>query len=206
MTGRVSAPLRWLLAGVVVVAAVVIAVWPRGHGAVPVAAAPAPPNLTADRAKAALAPCRPRSTATPTLADVRVTCLASGSGVDLGSLLGGQPALVNVWASWCVPCQQELPALDAYAVRPGAVPVIGVQVQSDQRSGLELLAGLGVHHLQMVYDTGAAAKALKLPVGLPVSYLVEPDGTATVITRPSRVLDSATQVAQAVATYTGGAG
>lgn len=203
MTGRVRWSLRWLVAGVVVVAAVVIAVWPRDHAAAP-AAAPAPPNLAADRARAGLAPCRPQQTATPTLAAVRVTCLADGSGVALGSLLGGQPALVNLWASWCVPCQRELPALDAYAARPDAVPVVGVQVQSDQRSGLRLLSGLHVHHLQLVYDTGAAARALRLPVGLPVSYLVRSDGTATVITQPSRVLDSVEQVRRAVATYTGG--
>jgi hypothetical protein len=58
----------------------------------------------------------------------------------------------------------------------------------------------------MVYDTGAASRALRLPVGLPVSYLVRPDGRATVITEPSRVLDSVAQVEQAVAAYTGGAG
>jgi thiol-disulfide isomerase/thioredoxin len=134
---------------------------------------------------------------------VHVTCLASGAGVDLGSLLAGQPALVNVWASWCQPCQQELPALDAYAALPGSIRVIGVQVQSDQQDGLHLLTSIGVHHLPMVFDTGAAAKALHLPVGLPVSYLVQPDGTATVITSPSRVLDTVAQVKQAVATYLG---
>ena len=208
MTSRISRPVRWLVAGVVVVAAVVIAVWPRGGGAAPAAAQPAPqPNLTAARAKADLPRCVPAAPgpATPVLADVHVTCLATGAGVDLGTLLAGHSALVNVWASWCVPCQQELPALDAYSARPGSIPVIGVQVQSPQSDGLGLLAGLGVHHLPMVYDaTGAAAKALRLPEGLPVSYLVRPDGTATVITRPSRVLDTADQVEQAVTELGGG--
>jgi thiol-disulfide isomerase/thioredoxin len=205
VTGRFGGPLRWLVAGVVVIAAVVIAVWPRGHGGASSAAPPPTGNLAAARAGAGLAPCVAQPAATPTLAAVRVTCLADGAGVRLGALVGGRTALVDVWASWCVPCQQELPALDAYAAQPGAVPVIGVQVQSDQASGLRLLAGLHVHHLQFVYDTGAASRALKLPVGLPVSYLVRSDGTATVITKPSRVLDSVAQVKQAVAAY-GGAG
>jgi thiol-disulfide isomerase/thioredoxin len=207
VTSRINRPVRWLVAGVVVVAAVVIAVWPRGGTDAPAAAQPAPqPNLTAARAKADLPACAPATPgpATTALADVRVTCLATGAGVDLGTLLAGRAALVNVWASWCVPCQQELPALDAYSARSGAIPVIGVQVQSPQADGLGLLSGLGVRHFPMVFDTGAAAKALRLPEGLPVSYLVAPDGTATVITRPARVLDTADQVAQAVATYAGG--
>jgi thiol-disulfide isomerase/thioredoxin len=193
---------RLVLAAVVVLVAVGIAVWPRWHGAASTAAVRPAADLTAARSRADLAPCTPAGPA-KALAGVRVTCLASGAGVDLGSLLAGQSALVNVWASWCQPCQQELPALDAYAAEPGSIRVIGVQVQSDQQDGLHLLTSIGVHHLPMVFDTGAAAKALHLPVGLPVSYLVHPDGSTTVITRPSRVLDTVAQVKQAVATYLG---
>ena len=190
--------LRWLVAAVVVLAAVVVAVWPRAHPNPP-AAAPAP-NLTAARQHADLAPCVSHPGGAAALA-VPVTCMADGTPVDLGDLVAGGPALVNVWASWCQPCQQELPALDAYAASPGAIPVVGVQVQSPQSDGLRLLAGLHVRHFPMVFDTGAAAKALRLPVGLPVSYLVAPDGTATVITEPARVLTTAVQVRAAVAHY-----
>jgi thiol-disulfide isomerase/thioredoxin len=203
---RISRPVSWSIAAVVVVVAVAIAVWPRGHAA----ANPAPaPDLTSARAAADLAGCTtPATHATDTaLAAVHVTCMADGKGVDLGTLLGGRPALVNVWASWCVPCQQELPALDAYAAQPGALPVIGVQVQSAQADGLSLLSSLKVHRMPMLYDTGGAAgRALHLPVGLPVSYLVKANGSATVITKPSRVLDSVAMVKQAVTTYLGGAG
>lgn len=196
---------RWLLAGVVVVVAVAIAVWPRGQQPVSPAAAAAT-SLASARATAGLAPCVPTTHPSAHPLDVTVTCLATGSNVDLGTLLAGAPALVNVWASWCVPCQQELPALDAYAATPGAIRVVGVQVQSVQSDGLRLLTELHVKHLPMVFDTtGAAAKALRLPVGLPVSYLVAPDGTATLITNPARVLDSVAQVRQAVTTYLGDA-
>lgn len=197
---------RWLVAGVVVLAAVVIAVWPRGGGSGAATPQPPPaPNLTTARAKADLAPCRPGDHATPSLAGVRVTCEANGADVDLGNLAGGRAVLLNVWASWCVPCQRELPALDAYAALPGAIPVIGVQVQSQQSAGLDLLAGLRIRHLPIVFDrSGATAGRLRLPFGLPVSYLVRPDGTATVVRQPALVLDTVDQVRAAVATYLGG--
>jgi thiol-disulfide isomerase/thioredoxin len=194
--------LRWVVVAAVVVAAVVVAVWPRGHANAPAAAAPAP-NLTAARGKADLAPCVTDPGQATSLA-VSVTCMADGKPVDLGDLVSGGPALVNVWASWCQPCQQELPALDSYAASPGAIRVVGVQVQSPQSDGLSLLAGLRVRHFPMVYDTGAAARALRLPVGLPVSYLVGPDGSTTVITQPARVLATVAQVRAAVTHYLGG--
>lgn len=199
---------QWALVVVVVAVAVTIAVWPRGHASpAPAAAAP---DLSADRARAALPAC-PTSTTHPTatLAAVHVTCLGDGRTVDLGAVLAGGPVLLNVWATWCQPCQQELPALNAYAAQPGAVRVLGVQVQSPEKDGLDLLTSLGVH-LPMVYDAtnafadgGVAARALQLPQVLPVSYLVQPDGTATVVRRPASVLLSVDAVRQAVATYLG---
>lgn len=199
-----SVPLRWALVVVVLAVAAVVALWPRSDSAGS-AAPSAAPDLTTDRAKAALHPC-PHPTATvpadSAFRGVQVTCAADGSTVDLGALLAGAPMLVNVWAPWCVPCQTELPTLADYAAEPGAIGVLEMQVRSDQRDGLAALAGLGVH-LPAVFDgDGAAARALRLPEGLPASYLVRPNGTVVLITQP-RVFSSAGEVRQAVARYLG---
>ena len=194
----VSSSVRWTLVVVVLAVAGVVALWPRTGGQHQQSSLPSAPSgqsvadLAALRARAALAPCpsaRPGDAGAgvgpAALSGVRATCLGDGSSVDLGAALAGRPALVNVWASWCTPCQQELPALAAYSSAPDAVPVLGVQVQNDAAAdGLDLLAYLGVH-LPSVYDTnGAVSSALHLPVALPASYVVSSDGQVRPVNPP----------------------
>lgn len=200
---------RWLVVAVVLVAAVVIAVWPRGDSAPSNAATPTidvqTPNVATVRAQAALHPCpaTPASALT-TLTRATVHCAANGATVDFGSVLDpAAPTLVNVWAFWCEACKTELPVLDQYAATQGAVRVVTLMVQSPEADGLQTLAGLHVHLPTVVDASGAVSKALKLPIGLPASYFVRPDGTATLIDS-LRTFSTVDQVRQAVTEYAGG--
>jgi thiol-disulfide isomerase/thioredoxin len=179
----VTSAARWSLAGLVLVVAAVVAIWPRDPDP---PAQPPPPDLGAARAEAALEPCPSAgSPAGPrSLAGVEVECLADGSQVDFAAVLANRPVLVNVWATWCKPCEEELPLLASYAAEPDSVPVVGLAVQSTQAGALELLESIDVR-LPTVLDTGgAASRALRLPVGLPASYLVTADGTVRLVEDP----------------------
>ena len=205
---RFGAGARWLTLGIVLAAAVLVALWPRGNSA-PAQSAPvipiAAPNLAAARAQAALTPCpaAPPAVNTP-VTTAGVSCAASGKPVTFGSVLDpSAPTLVNVWAFWCQECQTELPVLEQYATSQGALRVITLMVQSPEANGLQTLADLHVHLPTVVDASGAASKALKLPFGLPVSYLVKPDGTATVI-NSLRTFSTVEQVRTAVAQSQGG--
>ncbi|AHH93684.1 TlpA disulfide reductase family protein [Kutzneria viridogrisea] len=197
--GSLSTRLRWVLVGLVLVVAAAVAFWPRSQ---PQPAAAPAPDLTALRAKAALAKCpapQGGGGAAAKLSGLKVECMADGSAVDLGAVLGGRPALVNFWEPWCLPCRDELKALQDYAAEPGAATVLLVQVpaNSDQASGLDMLAGLGVH-LPSVWDpSGAVAKVLGKPNAFPISYVVDAGGAAHRVLSPA-VFTTPDQVRQAV--------
>ncbi|WP_329054246.1 TlpA family protein disulfide reductase [Amycolatopsis sp. NBC_01488] len=193
---------KWALAAAVLAVALIVALLPRGGG--DSAAKPSEDSaaLAPARSAAALQPCPAAGPAQPVkqLDGVKADCLGDGSSVDVGRALAGAPALVNVWASWCEPCRTELPVLQEYAKQPGAVRVLGVQVQSPAKDGLNLLAQLGVH-LPSVFDgdgpTGPVRTALKVPSSLPASYLVTAAGEVRFIANP-RTFGNTDQVRAAV--------
>ena len=89
--------------------------------------------------EANLDPC-PVSSATRVpdgLPDVTLSCLGNGPAVHLAGL-AGTPTVINVWGSWCIPCQRETAALSTVynSLRP-KVRFLGVDTADDANSALD---------------------------------------------------------------------
>lgn len=210
--------IRWTIVVLVLAVLAVVALWPRDSGPLgpaqeaqpgqagasappPVAEKPVDPRL---RAQAALEACRPAEDGRRAqLTGAVGTCLADGVPADLAALVGGRPTLVNTWATWCAPCREELPALQAYSERPGAIDVVGVQVQSGAAEGLELLRALGVHYPNLHDGENRIRQALPMPNVLPVSFVVTAEGEVRRVDPPI-AFGSADEVDSAVRRTLGG--
>jgi thiol-disulfide isomerase/thioredoxin len=150
-------------------------VTPSGGASVPVTTGePAPADLVA---AADLADCPSSDPDVPAredgLPDLVLPCLGDGPDVRLAGLRG-RPTVLNLWASWCEPCREELPLLADLAAT-GSVRVLGVDVQDDPGAALSLLTDAGVRYAS-VRDDASATKAPLRWVGLPMTVFVDTDG------------------------------
>jgi thiol-disulfide isomerase/thioredoxin len=188
---------RWAIAAVILMIAGVVAIWPRSEPTpAPEETTRSAPDLAKARAEAGLPACDTGEQGPADLRGITAECLSDGTSVDVATALRG-PVLVNMWATWCEPCKTELPILDEYAKEPGAIKVVTLGVDSRSADALELLTALNVKLPALLDEDGATFDKLR-PVGLPASYLVDADGTVTLIENP-RLFRSVEEIRQAVA-------
>jgi thiol-disulfide isomerase/thioredoxin len=95
----------------------------------------------------------------------------------------GRTVLLNLWATWCVPCREEMPALDALQQQLGGPAFEVVAVNIDTRDPAKPKAWLdevGIEHLAYYADADAKVfqdlKAIGLAFGMPTTVLVDGNG------------------------------
>ena len=111
------------------------------------------------------------ATAISELPDATLQPLGEGQPVDLADLRG--PMVINLWASWCGPCREELPQYEAFAKKyAGKVDVLGVDWQDTRADKARaLIRSTGVTY-PLVTDPDGRMRAQALPKVI----LVDKDG------------------------------
>ena len=142
-------PLSWALAGAVLAAGLAAAC--GGAGDEPPSYRPLPP--------------------------LDVTYL-DGAAADLGQFRG-QVVVLNLWATWCIPCRDEMPELEEMHARypSDEFTVVGISIDEGDVALVEgFLSEFGITYPNFLGDGAALTEALDLYPGVPHTLLIDREG------------------------------
>ena len=105
------------------------------------------------------------------------TELLDGGSFRLSNHLAedGRPVFLNLWASWCFPCREEMPAIDALAAAHPEILFLGVAVQDSLNGAKGFADEIGVTY-PLAFDETNEVSDLYPALGLPGTYLIAADG------------------------------
>jgi peroxiredoxin len=103
---------------------------------------------------------------------------ADGETIRL-SELRGRPVVMNVWASWCPPCREEMPALErvyqAYQQQGAVVLGVNSTIQDQRQDALAFTAGQGLT-FPILFDADGEVTKLYGVRALPTTYFIDAQG------------------------------
>jgi thiol-disulfide isomerase/thioredoxin len=98
----------------------------------------------------------------------------------------GRWVVLNFWATWCVPCIQEIPEIAEFAKAHPRVTVIGVALDAENPAKVKQFAAKTGHAFPLVLADDGVQRQLGEPRALPTTRVYDPAGKV-VYDRPGRV-------------------
>ena len=112
----------------------------------------------------------------PGVVRARFAGFAGGPGFALPEDLRGRPLVLNVWASWCIPCRKEMPAFQSvYLQARGRVGFLGVDFLDEEGAARRLAAETGVTYPLAADPKGTEVAKLGV-TALPTTVFFSADG------------------------------
>lgn len=103
----------------------------------------------------------------------------AGDSISLAELQG-EHVLLNIWATWCVPCRQEMPDLQEIheGFGPDGLRVVAVSIDQAYAKGeIEQFVDRYGIEFTVLHDPQGTVTRLFSTVGVPETFLIGPDGT-----------------------------
>jgi cytochrome c biogenesis protein CcmG/thiol:disulfide interchange protein DsbE len=108
------------------------------------------------------------------LSDLSLPCFTGDAEVRLRDLRG--PTVINIWASWCAPCREELPVMQGLADRAdGRYTVIGVDSGDRRSAAADFATDRGVTFPTLFDEGKEFADSLGIAT-LPATVFIDADG------------------------------
>jgi ribulose-phosphate 3-epimerase len=110
--------------------------------------------------------------------DFRVVDLATGDSVTLHQRYAGKVTLVNVWATWCVPCKVEMPSMEKLYLQraPRGFAIAAVSIDEGSPEDVQTFArDLGLS-FDILHDRSNRVPQLYQTTGVPESFLLDRNG------------------------------
>ena len=102
----------------------------------------------------------------------------------------GDPLVLNVWASWCIPCRSEAPLLSAaYETFGDDVSFVGIDIEDTQDAARAFISEYGLE-FDNYFDRSGSVRSTLGGVGVPITYFFAPGGE--LVYQHSGVIDERT--------------
>ena len=102
---------------------------------------------------------------------------AAGNPMDYGAF-EGKVVVVNFWATWCIPCRQEMPTLDNLQAQLGGPDFTVAAISSDRTAeqAQRFFDEIGADKLTLYHDPRAALARASRVIGYPVVLILDRQG------------------------------
>jgi cytochrome c biogenesis protein CcmG, thiol:disulfide interchange protein DsbE len=95
-------------------------------------------------------------------------------GAARGDLVGGKPRLLNIWASWCLPCIAEAPQLEA--LKAQGVEIVGIAIRDRPEDVANFLARHGNPYARIGADDISEVQLAIGSSGVPETFVIDAKG------------------------------
>jgi cytochrome c biogenesis protein CcmG/thiol:disulfide interchange protein DsbE len=110
--------------------------------------------------------------------DYRMVRLGTSDSVSLRQEAKGQVTLVNIWATWCIPCRAEMPAMERLyrELGPKGLRILAVSIdEGDAKDVQQFVQELGLT-FEILHDKSGDIQRVYQTTGVPESFLLDKNG------------------------------